>query len=86
MNQWSCLGNAMFIGNGNSSTAHVLYHLQKTLHFSVSKMHTAFKSCTLSIKPINAPIVASNQASPKSCKKQSLIWREATDFSFLYYE
>jgi hypothetical protein len=73
MNQRSCLGNVIFIGHGNSLVVHVLYHLQKTLHFSATKMYTTFYACTLPIKPINAPIVPSNQASPKSHKKQWLI-------------
>ena len=86
MNQRSCLGNVMFIWHGNSPTTHVLYHLQKTLHFSATKIQTTLHACTLPIKPINAPAILSNQAYHISCKRQWLIRRKATYITFLYHE
>jgi hypothetical protein len=86
MNQRSCLGNVMFIGHGNSPATHVLYHLQKTLHFSATKMQTTLHACTLPRKPINALAIPSNQAYHKSYKRQWLIRRKATYITFLYHE
>jgi hypothetical protein len=86
MNQRSCLGNVMFIGHGNSPATHVLYHLQKTLPFSATKMLTTLHACTLPIKPINAPAIPSNQAYHKSRKKQWLIRRKAAYITFLCHE
>jgi hypothetical protein len=86
MNQRSCLGNMMFIGHGNFPAMHVLYHLQKTLPFSATKMQTTLHACTLPMKPINAPAIPSNQAYHKSCKRQWLIRRKATYITFLCHE
>ena len=86
MNQWSCLGNVMFIGHGNSPAMHVLYHLQKILPFSATKMQTKLHACTLPIKPINALAIPSNQAYHRSCKRQWLIQQRATYITFLCHE
>ena len=76
----------MFIGHDNSLATHVLYHLQKTLPFSATKMQTTLHACTLPIKPINAHAIPSNQANHKSCKRQWLIRRKATYITFLCHE
>ena len=86
MNQRSCLGNVIFIGHGNFPAMHVLYHLQKTLPFSATKMQKTLHACTLPMKPINAPTIPSNQAYHKSCKRQWLIRRKATYITFLCHE
>ena len=86
MNQRSCLGNVMFIGHGNSPAMHVLYHLQKILPFSATKMQTKLHACTLPIKPINAHAIPSNQAYHRSCKRQWLIRQKATYITFLCHE
>ena len=76
----------MFIGHGNSPAMHVLYHLQKILPFSATKMQTKLHACTLPIKPINALAIPSNQAYHRSCKRQWLIQQRATYITFLCHE